>query len=91
MSVNQPTGKSSQTFYFQHPYEAKHAIGKQHTKRLDFESREGIATVLSLCDYRGSPGRFVINGKPHAVDALMVEISEWLRTCQQMHVRNMFL
>ena len=89
---NKPNGKSSQTFYFKNHYEAKHAIGIQHEKRKEFESRDGIKTVISLCDRRYSMkdnplhyGRFVINGKPKAVDALMIEIQEWLDSCQNMY------
>lgn len=92
---NQPSGKSTQTYYFTSHYEAKHAIGKQHNKRIDFASRPGISSVESLCDKfyhtRESPkhfGRFVISGKPASVDALMKEIKEWLRTCQSMHQTN---
>ena len=95
---NKPNGKSSQTFYFKNHYEAKHAIGIKHKKRIEFESREGISSVQSLCDYHYSRkenplhyGRFVINGKPYAVDALMVEIQEWLDSCQKMHINNNFL
>ena len=41
---NTPNGKTSQTFYFKTHYEAKHAIGKQHIKRIEFESRPGIVS-----------------------------------------------
>lgn len=92
--TNKPNGKSSQTFYFKNFYEPKHAIGTKHKKRIEFESREGISSVQSLCDdyYRdGTPlhyGRFIISGTPNAVDALMIEIQEWLNTCQDIHLRN---
>ena len=85
---NKPNGKTSQTFYFTKPYEAKHAIGIKHRKRMEFESREGISSVDSLCDYysNGQPpnyyGRFIISGKKNAVDNLMIEIKEWLEKCQ---------
>jgi hypothetical protein len=86
MSDNLPNHKSSQKFVFHHPYEAKHAIGVQHTKRLEFESREGIATVKFVEGmYRSQFGLFVIDGKPSAVDRLMVEIARWLAACQTMH------
>jgi hypothetical protein len=87
LEINKPNGKSTQTYYFKHPWEPKHAIGVQHKKRFEFASRNGIAGVESLCEYRGNEycGRFVISGKPRAVDALKLEISEWLKECQRMH------
>jgi hypothetical protein len=93
--TNKPNGNGTQIFYFKKHYEAKHAIGKQHKKRIEFESRNGISSVESLCDYHYSTkenplhyGRFVIRGKPKAVDALMIEIQEWINTCQQIHFNN---
>ena len=47
---NKPSGKSTQMFYFKTHYEAKHAIGKQHKKRIDFESRPGISNIKSACN-----------------------------------------
>lgn len=92
---NEPTNKSSQTFYFKTHYQAKHAIGKKHQKRLEFQSRPGISTVKSLCDsfYHTSEspsdyGRFIIDGKPSAVDDLMIEIKQYLEKCQQMHYNS---
>jgi len=92
---NTPNGKTSQTFYFKTHYEAKHAIGKQHIKRIEFENRPGIASIDSLCEkfYHTSEsplhyGRFIISGKSSAVDKLMIEIKEWLDTCQKMHYHN---
>ena len=95
---NKPSGKSTQMFYFKTHYEAKHAIGKQHKKRMEFESRPGISNIISACnkfyhsiekplDY----GRFIISGTPSAVDELMVEIQEYLDNCQQIHYRNKFM
>jgi len=93
---NKPNGKSSQTFYFKTHYEAKHAIGKKHKKRLEFQSRDGISNIQSLCDHfihsRENPqhyGRFIISGNPSSVDKLMIEIANWLETCQNIHYRNM--
>lgn len=96
--TNKPNGKSTQTFYFKTHYEAKHAIGKQHIKRLEFQSRIGIRSVESLCDKHYSKierplhyGRFIISGIPNAVDNLMIEIREWLDSCENMYVgRNNF-
>ena len=95
---NKSSGKSTQMFYFKTHYEAKHAIGKQHTKRMDFESRPGISNIISACNKfyhsREKPldyGRFIISGTPSAVDKLMVEIQEYLDKCQQIHYRNNFM
>lgn len=95
---NTPSGKSSQTFYFAKHYEAKHAIGKQHSKRMEFQSREGIACIQSCCDFhissRENPahyGRFIISGRPDSVDKVMVEIKEWLDRCQTMHLKDTIL
>ena len=86
---NAPNGKSCQQFVFQKPWEAKHAIGKQHTKRIEFERREGIATVDFSQRY-GLFGCFTIQGKPNAVDKLMKEIGEHLDSCQVMHAVELF-
>jgi hypothetical protein len=83
--INKPSGDFTQIFYFKTHYEVKHAIGKRHTKRKEFESRSGISTIITACnivyhlienplDY----GRFIISGTPSAVDKLMVEIREYL-------------
>ena len=95
---NKPSGKSTQMFYFKTHYEAKHAIGKQHKKRIDFESRPGISNIKSACNKfyhsRENPldyGRFIISGNPSAVDKLMIEIQEYLDQCQQIHYNNNFL
>jgi hypothetical protein len=92
---NKPSGKSTQIFYFKTHYEAKHAIGKQHKKRIEFESRAGISNIISACNTfyhsRENPldyGRFIISGTPSAVDTLMVEIREYLDSCQKMHNRR---
>ena len=92
--LNVPNHKSSQTYYFTNPYEAKHAIGSRHSKRKEFESREGISSVESLCDYItcGLPpnyyGRFIIRGQSSAVDNLIIEIKEWLERCQDIYIHN---
>ena len=85
-------------FYFKTHYEAKHAIGKQHKKRIDFESRPGISNIKSACNKfyhsRENPldyGRFIISGNPSAVDKLMIEIQEYLDQCQQIYYNNNFL
>ena len=89
---NKPNGKSTQTYYFKNHYEAKHAIGTKHQKRLEFESIEGISNIISACNkfyYKSERpldyGRFIISGKPSAVDYVMLEISNWLNKCQQIH------
>lgn len=94
--MNQPNHKPCQKFVFQHPYEAKHAIGKLHKKRLEFESREGISEVKFVegrgwKDEDNRYGRFTIHGKAAAVDALMAEIAEWLDKCQMMHESEKFI
>jgi hypothetical protein len=92
---NKPSGKSTQMFYFKTHYEAKHAIGVKHKKRMEFEGRPGISNIISACNKfyhsKESPldyGRFIISGKSHAVDALMIEISEYLNHCQSIHFSN---
>lgn len=92
---NKPSGKSTQMFYFKTHYEAKHAIGKQHVKRIEFESRSGISKIISACNTvyhsRENPldyGRFIISGKAYAVDKLMIEIREYLEECQRIHCQN---
>ena len=61
---------------------------------MEFESREGISSVDSLCDHysSGHPpnyyGIFIISGKASAVDNLMIEIKEWLEKCQGMYINN---
>ena len=63
---------------------------------MEFESREGISCVESLCDYKtsGYPpnyyGRFRICGKRDAVDKLMIEIKKWLERCQEIHINKRF-
>ena len=88
---NTPNGNSTQIFYFKKHYEAKHAIGKQHKKRREFESRTGIHEIISACNKfyhcKEKPfdfGRFIISGKADSVDKLMVEIREYLNKCQSM-------
>lgn len=95
---NKPNHKSTQMFYFTKHYEAKHAIGVKHKKRLEFESRPGISNIISACNtfYHTSEkpldyGRFIISGKPHAVDKLMIEIREYLDRCQNIHNDNLFI
>ena len=96
LDINKPSGKTSQIYYFKHPWEPKHAIGKQHCKRREFLQNDGIAEVKSLCDYytKGHTpeyyGKFVINGKAHAVDKLMLEISDWLKKCQNIHYSRFY-
>ena len=92
---NNPSGKSTQTYYFKNHYDAKHAIGSKHKKRLDFESRDGISDIISACNkcYNNSEspldyGRFIISGKPPAVDSVMVEINNWLSKCQEIYTTN---
>lgn len=80
--VNVPNGKSTQIYHFQKPYEAKHAIGVKHSKRSEFLSREGINKIdlvgQQMDSMRGSRydsgtcTGFYIQGKPQAVDKLMV-------------------
>ena len=94
--LNVPNHKSSQTYYFTNPYEAKHAIGSRHCKRNEFESREGISCVESLYDYitTGLPpnyyGRFIIRGQSSAVDNLIIEIKEWLKISQDIYIYNKY-
>ena len=45
LDINKPSGKTSQIYYFKHPWEPKHTIGKQHCKRREFLQNEGIAEV----------------------------------------------
>jgi hypothetical protein len=92
---NAPSGKSTQMFYFKTHYEAKHAIGKQHKRRMEFESRPGISDIISACNtfYHTNEkpldyGRFIISGNPTSVDNLMIEIKEYLNECQNIHYRN---
>ena len=92
---NTPSGKTTQIFYFKTHYEAKHAIGKQHIKRIEFANRQGISNIISACNKfyhtRDNPldyGRFIISGKSAAVDALMIEIQDYLNACQKIHINN---
>jgi hypothetical protein len=91
MEINKPNGKSSQTFYFMNPWEAKHALGIKHKKRLDFKSREGIATIEFSGGFGNNAvhgnkyGKFSIRGKIDAVDKMMIEIHEYLEKCQFIH------
>ena len=87
--------KSTQIFYFKPHYEAKHVIGKQHKKRIEFESRPGISNIISACNtfHHSSEnpldyGRIIIYGTPSAVDKLMVDIQKYLDECQQIHYGN---
>lgn len=95
--INIPTHKSTQIFRFTKHYEAKHAIGKKHVKRLEFENRPGISNIISACDtfYHTSEnpidyGRFIISGKIHAIDKLMIEIREYLNKCQNIYNDNYY-
>ena len=88
-SINKPNGRSSQSFYFTKPYEPKHAIGIKYKKFNEFSSRDGINKIDSFCKYydkeTNNYGKFVISGRPNAVDKLMIEIQTWLATCQTLH------
>jgi len=49
-------------------------------------SRNGIANIeFRDSNIRGNYGLFKIDGKPSEVDKLMIEIGEWLKTCQKMY------
>ena len=93
---NKPNGKSSQTYYCVKPWEAKHIAGVGHKKCNEFSSREGISSINSVMGYKyGGPngiehGKFVINGKPSAVDKVMIEMSEWLKTCQTVRYSKFY-
>lgn len=88
---NKPNGKSSQIYHFKKPWEIKHAVGIQHKKRIEFQSRDGIANVMLTgvknqgANAVGDYGRFVINGNPRAVDALILDINKWLLECARMY------
>lgn len=89
--INKPNGKSSQTYYFENPWEAKHALGSKHKKRKEFESREGIMTIEFSSGFGNAAingnkyGKFAIRGKIEAVDKMMIEIKEYLNRCQLIH------
>ena len=89
---NKPSGKSSQTFYCKHPWEAKHIAGVGHKKQHEFAAHPGISRIE---DFRGSynhdyHGKFVISGRPSAVNEVMIKMSDWLKECQTMHIENRF-
>ena len=87
--LNVTNNTSSQIFYFTNPYEAKYAIGVNESKKKEFESKEGISYIESLYNNKtsGLPpdyyGRFRICGESNAVDKVMLEIKDWLHTCQE--------
>ena len=87
---NKPQGKNCQKFYFKKPWEPKHAIGKQHKKRLEFEATPGISAIYWSA-HSGTFGCFIIQGKPNSVDQVMLEIGKWLDACQLMHARDIEL
>jgi len=62
-----------------------------------FENRDGISNIQILCknfyNAKEKPnyyGRLVISGKSKAVDELMIEIKNWLSTCQTMHYDKIY-
>ena len=64
--TNVPSGKSSQTFDCM-PWEAKHIAGIKFKKCDEFRSIPGIASI----DCPRGSSKFVISGKPSAVDEVM--------------------
>lgn len=90
MNENKPNGKSSQSFYCKHPWEAKHIAGVQHKKQHEFEAHPGISSITDS-PWRSAShfGKFTISGKPKAVDEVMVKMADWLKECQSMHYDNL--
>ena len=82
-TINKPNGQSSQTFYFtswNHMTQSMRLV-KKHKKRERSLSLGKVIARVPLCDpyihevsIASDYGRFVISGKPKAVDALMLEI-----------------
>ncbi len=60
-------------------------------KKEEFQSRNGISKIEFKQNSGTNNGVFIINGNPRAVDNLMLEITEWLKSCQTMHYRNIFM
>lgn len=91
--VNKPTGKSTQSYYCLHPWEAKHVIGVNHKKLAEFRAIAGISCIQvsrpahwkSNGPYKNDPVRIIISGRPVAVDNTMRKISEWLKECSVMY------
>ena len=82
LEINKPNGKSSQNFYCEKPWEAKHIAGKQHKKQHEFAATPGISCIT---DSPSGNGVFTISGRPAAVDKVKVAMGEWLKECQNMH------
>jgi hypothetical protein len=91
--VNKPTGKSTQSYYCLHPWEAKHVIGVNHKKLAEFGATAGISCIRvnrpahwkSNGPYKDDPVRIIIQGRPVDVDNTMRKISEWLQECSEMY------
>ena len=84
---NMPNGKSAQKFYFKKPWEPKHAIGKNHQKRLEFEAKQGINHIYWSA-VQGDFGCFLIDGKPEAVDQVMKDIANWMIKCKDIYAKD---
>ena len=89
MDKNIPTGKSCQKYHFSNRYQAKHAVGVNHKKIAQWLERDGIANIVNqtMRVRRGEEkidhGYFIIEGKPNAVDQLMLDIGIWLAKCEK--------
>ena len=83
---NKPSGKSTQIYYWMHPWEPKHIIGKNGVKLAEFMSHPGVTNITSS-RYRSANCAcwFKIDGQPQAVDETMLKMSEWLQECQRMY------
>ena len=86
---NPPTGSANQKFYFNNPWEPKHAIGHHHKKINEISTACQLANVEERC--RGQYdipidhyGFLVFQGKPSNCDKAMVMMKQWLEEEQDI-------
>ena len=78
-ATNAPNGNPCQLFVCFKPDEYQNLVGQGQTQLSQFRAHNGIARIVN--DHLNPPhhlGRFLISGKPKAVDEVKIKMAEWL-------------